>query len=224
MTAVIFDLDGTLLDSLEDLADASNRGLARLELPAHPVASFRHRVGDGIGMLARRSLPPHLQQDGGWVERLTEAIRQEYEKNWADKTRPYAGIPELLDSLSERAVPVAILTNKPQSFADRIARDLLGAWSFVAVSGARDDMPRKPDPTGAFEVARLLGKEASEIFYLGDTDTDMATAVNARMRPIGVLWGFRDRDELVTHGATHLLAHPAELLPMVDAALARASV
>lgn len=218
MTAVVFDLDGTLLDSLEDLADASNRALARLELPGHPVGSYRHRVGDGIGMLARRSLPGELQGDPAMVLRLTEAIGREYEENWADKTRPYAGIPELLDALVAREIPIAILTNKPQSFADRIAVDLLGRWSFVAVSGARDGLPRKPDPTGAAEVARLLGKQAGDIFYLGDTDTDMATAVNAGMRPIGVLWGFRDREELVAHGATHLIAHPLELLALMDAA------
>jgi phosphoglycolate phosphatase len=218
MTAVIFDLDGTLLDSLEDLADAGNRGLARLELPTHPVASYRHRVGDGIGMLARRALPNELQWDVNWVNRLSEAIREEYEKNWAEKTRPYPGVSELLDALAARGIPIAILTNKPQSFADRIARDLLGRWSFVAVSGARDDLPRKPDPTGALQVARQLEQDPANIWYLGDTDTDMATAVNARMRPVGVLWGFREREELVAHGALHLIAHPTELMDLIGAA------
>ncbi len=208
---ILFDLDGTLLDTLEDLADSTNRSLARLNLPVHPVDAYRYFVGDGIENLARRALPAD-RQDSATVGELKAAVGREYAEHWADKTRVYPGIPELLDALSAREVPMAILSNKPHAFTLAIAEHYFRRWTFAAVLGARDTHPRKPDPGAALEISASFGFRPAEVLYAGDTNTDMQTASRAGMFPVGVLWGFRDREELLENGALSLAARPADLL------------
>jgi phosphoglycolate phosphatase len=208
---ILFDLDGTLLDTLQDLADSTNRCLARLGLPGHPVQDYRFYVGEGLGNLARRTLPAE-RQDPATIQALQELFSRDYGEHWADKTRPYEGIAGLLDELSSRGVPMAVLSNKPHAFAVDMVEHFLGSWKFAAVFGARDSHPRKPDPAAALEAGAAMGLAPSRVLYAGDSRTDMETARNAGMFAVGVLWGFRPRAELEEGGAQALVSRPEELL------------
>jgi phosphoglycolate phosphatase len=212
--AVLFDLDGTLLDTLDDLADSGNLALSQLGFPAHPREAYRYLVGDGVESLVRRALPAD-RVDAATVSRCSELLRQAYGERWAQKTRPYPGIPELLDALIARGLPMAVLSNKPDHFTRLCVDRLLPRWSFAVVVGARPTLARKPDPAGARAVAAQLGFSPHEILYLGDTNTDMQTAVRAEMYPVGALWGFRTADELRASGARTLIRQPLELLELV---------
>jgi phosphoglycolate phosphatase len=209
--AVLFDLDGTLLDSLEDLADSMNAVLRSSGFPAHPLAAYRRYVGDGMELLVRRALPEDAR-DEETVRFALAGMREEYGRRHVEKTRPYLGVPELLDELAGRGFPMAILSNKPDVPTKLIVRKLLGSWPFQAVLGARPWAPKKPDPSGALEVSEALKIAPSHFLYVGDTDTDMRTASAAGMWGLGALWGFRDAQELTAAGAKALLASPEELL------------
>lgn len=215
LSAVLFDLDGTLLDTLADVADATNAALAQLGFPGHPAEAYKYFIGDGMEQLAHRVLGPG-PRDPDLVARCVECIRQEYARCWDHKTRPYPGVPELLDQLAARGVPMAVLSNKPQEFTQLCVERLLGRWRFGAVVGAGGQFPRKPHPAAAQHIARTLGLPPESIVYLGDTNTDMQTAVAAGMFPVGALWGFRSADELRTSGAQALVAHPMELLTFLE--------
>ncbi len=206
--AVIFDLDGTLVDSLGDIASAMNEVLERHGFPSHPLPAYRRFVGDGMERLVRRALPP---VDEETVARVLEDMRGTYARHALRTTRPYPGVPDLLDRLAARGVPFAVLTNKPHDAAVAMVRALLGRWRFAAVRGAVPGRPRKPDPAGALEIARRLGVAPEGCLFVGDTPTDMATAGAAGMVPVGVLWGFRTEPELRGAGARFLLEQPLEL-------------
>ncbi len=214
---VIFDLDGTLLDTLEDLADAMNRTLEEKGFPSHPVKAYRHFVGNGAAKLVSRALPPEKQN-----ERLTadcmKAFLKEYDRNWNRKTRPYDGVAELLDALTIKQIPIAIFTNKPHEFAQRCVHEFLAKWKFSAVFGQRKGYPMKPDPAVPLEIAGQLNTPPQAFLYLGDSDADMETAVNAGMLPIGALWGFRPEKELRESGAAEVISRPEELLEFLKRA------
>ncbi|MFA5190176.1 MAG: HAD family hydrolase [Verrucomicrobiia bacterium] len=211
--AVLFDLDGTLLDTLEDLADSMNAVLARLGAPQHPVPAYRYFVGDGVLELCRRVLPAD-RRDEATVKTAAAAMGDEYSKRWAEKTRPYPGIPELLDTLTERRVKMAILSNKNNNFTKLCVEKLLGRWRFDMVQGLDETIHKKPHPSGAIAVARRLKIAPADFLYLGDTNTDMKTAVAAGMFPVGALWGFRTAEELTANGAKVLISKPADLLSL----------
>jgi len=212
--AVIFDLDGTLLDTLDDLADSANHVLGEFGFPTHPVDAYRYFIGDGIGTLIRRILPEN-RRDEGTMNEVLLAYRGEYGRRWNVKTRPYEGIEALLDGLSARGVRLAILSNKPDEFARKCVDAMLPRWTFDLVQGERPDGPRKPDPAGALEIAARWGLPPSQVAYAGDTGTDMKTAAAAGMFAVGVLWGFRGEEELVAGGARVLIRRPCELLDLV---------
>ena len=207
--AVVFDLDGTLADSLGDIGGAMNDALAALGLPPHSMAAYRLFVGEGVSMLARRAAPAFSPAQ---VERLVEAYRARYAERIDLQTRPYPGVPQLLDALVAQRLPLAILSNKREDFTVELVRRLFSRWPFVVVRGERVGAPRKPDPTAALEISRALGVPPARCAFVGDTAIDILTAVASGMQPIGVLWGFRGSEELLSAGATRLLAHPAELL------------
>lgn len=211
--AVIFDFDGTLLDTLEDLADSMNAALAERGLPTHPVESYRYFVGDGMMNLARRAAPPGTGDDA--LADLVDRMGAFYGGNWSKKTKPYPGVPGLLDELSRRGLPLAVLSNKPDAFTRIMARHYFGD-RFAVVFGARDGVPRKPDPAAALEIAGLLGLPPESALYLGDTDTDMKTGTAAGMRTIGVSWGFRPVAELTASGAGAIVDRPEEVLALLD--------
>jgi phosphoglycolate phosphatase len=211
---VMFDLDGTLLDTLADLASAMNGALASLSYPQHRTDAYRNFVGDGVDILAQRALPPHAR-DQATVEQCVAGMRRIYADDWAVQTRPYDGIAELLDGLSAAGVITAVLSNKPHDMTVKVVDALLAQWSFQRVDGAKPGIARKPDPGSALASCLALGVSPAEVAYVGDTDTDMRTAVSAGMYPVGALWGFRDEEELVAAGAIATIAHPAQLLPLV---------
>ena len=213
--AVIFDLDGTLLDTLEDLADSLNRVLQDKGLPTHPTKAFRYFVGNGAAMLVSRALPPEKRNDELTADCL-EAFRREYNRNWNVKTKPYNGVSELLDALTRKHIEMAVLTNKPQPFAELCIHEFFSGWEFALVLGQRDGIPMKPDPAGPREIIRCLDIPSHEFLYLGDSDVDMKTAVNADMFPIGAMWGFRSEKELRESGAVEVIDRPTELLKFVN--------
>jgi len=210
---VLFDLDGTLLDTVEDLADATNAALGQLGFAGHPVEAYKRLIGDGVEMLARRVLPPDRPEAA--VAECAALVKREYSACWSRKTRPFAGVAELLDALTARGLPMAVLSNKPEEFTQLCVARLLGRWRFAAVVGQSARLPKKPDPAGARYIAARLDLPPAEIVYLGDTDTDMQTAVAAGMFPAGALWGYRDREELLSHGAKVLLQWPPDLLGLL---------
>jgi phosphoglycolate phosphatase len=213
--AVLFDLDGTLLDTLADIADAANAALKRLGFPPHPVENYRYLVGDGAGCLARRVLG-EAGNDETMVERCRLAIAEEYQTHWSQNTRAYPGIPELLTELRARGVPMAVLSNKPHDATTNVVEFFFPDKPCRIVRGAQPGVPIKPDPTAALQIAQELSIEPGRFIYLGDTDTDMRTAVAAGMFPAGALWGFRTGEELTASGARVLLKTPLELLTLLD--------
>ena len=212
--AVLFDLDGTLLDTLDDIAGAMNAVLADWGLPEHPVAAYRRFIGDGAVWLARRVLPD-ARRDEETVRRCVAAFRAQYAARGDPETRPYPGIPELLEALAGRGLRLAVLSNKPHEFTVALVQRLLGRFSIEPVLGSRPGVPNKPDPTSALEIAGQLGIAPGEWLYAGDTGTDMETAARAGMAAVGVLWGFRGADELTAAGARQLIRHPGELLALL---------
>lgn len=214
--AAIFDLDGTLLDTIEDLTDSINAALARMGYPGHSIEECKLLVGDGLESFVERALPDEERNNPAANARLRDLLRQEYTRRGATKTLPYDGIPELLDELVRRGISLAVLSNKPHESTQIMIRVFLSRWTFRAVVGARDGIARKPDPGSALEIARLLETAPEEIIYLGDSDTDMLTAKAAGMFAVGALWGFRSAEELKANGARVLVEKPTDLLALLD--------
>ncbi len=214
--AVLFDLDGTLLDTLEDLCDSMNSALQGIGFPPHPKDAYRFMAGDGVDTLARRVLPPERRDDDEVWKALVSAMREEYGRRWDKKTRPYAGIPELLGDLAARDVKMAVLSNKPDDFALLNIERFFKHGVFASVSGAKPDVPKKPDPSAALAMAREMNIAPRRWLYLGDTSTDMQTALKAGMTPLGALWGFRPAQELREAGAKALLGRPSQLLEYLN--------
>lgn len=213
--AVLFDADGTLLDTLEDLADCMNEVLGHFGFPTHEPEKYKYFVGDGMENLVKRSVPTSVHSDPAIVSDGLQMMREAYARGWNKKTRPYPGIHPLLDGLAKRGIKTAILSNKPDHFMQAMTKEMLPAWRFDAVMGERPQKPRKPDPGSALEIAGLLGVRPENFLYLGDTATDMLTAVAAGMYPVGALWGFRTADELTAAGARKLIETPTQLLDLL---------
>ncbi len=214
-SAAIFDLDGTLLDTLEDLADSMNAALASFGYPTHPAQAHRYFVGDGVFVYAERALPESVRGDQAVVSACAARMREEYSSRWKVKTRLYDGIAELLDQLSARGIGMAILSNKPHPAVLDVVGHFFTKWRFAAALGAQPTAPKKPDPTVALQIARSMGAGPEACIYVGDTDTDMQTAQRAHMYAVGALWGFRTREELVRSGAKTLVSHPLEILDLL---------
>jgi phosphoglycolate phosphatase len=212
--AVIFDLDGTLLDTLRDLGNAVNRMLAGHGYPTHDMAAYRRFIGDGMRLLVQRALPEN-HRDNPALDTCLEEARDAYRNGWNIETAPYPGIPGLLDELCDRGFRLAILTNKPCAFTRLCVEAYLSRWPFEQVVGERPAMPRKPDPAGALRIAQRMGLVPAEYMFLGDSAVDMHTAAAAGMTPVGALWGFRSRRELEGAGAEACLQAPVELLDML---------
>jgi len=209
--AVIFDLDGTLLDTIEDLADSMNEVLAGFGFPGHDLQAYKFFVGEGVEVLVRRALPGESQSEE-LVQQCLKNYREAYGKRWDQKTRPYDGVPEMLDALTGLRLPLAILSNKPHDLSRLVVAKLLPRWDFKRVFGARASVPKKPDPAGALEIAQELMISPEHFLYLGDTAIDMKTALAAGMFPVGALWGFRTAEELTAAGARVLIEKPLDLL------------
>jgi len=213
--AVIFDLDGTLLDTLDDIGDSVNRVLMERGFPAHPILRYREFIGEGVVRLIKCALP-EPSRDPVTLQACVAAYQAEYARNWNVKTRPYAGVPDMLNAMVARGLKLAVLSNKPDPFTQQCVRELLPSWNFAVVIGASDAFPRKPDPAGALETARRLAVAPEECLYVGDSGVDMQTARAARMFAAGVLWGFRGGEELRREGAQALVREPLKLISLLD--------
>lgn len=212
--AIIFDLDGTLLDTIEDLADSMNTVLERHGFAIHSIDSYKYFVGDGMLTLVRRAIPLD-NPDEETVNSYLNEMREEYGAGWAKKTKLYDGIAELLDGLAAKNIKLSVLSNKPHKFTEIVVERFLSSWRFDVVYGERAGIPKKPNPAGAFEIAGILKIRPDQFLYLGDTNVDMKTAVSAGMYAVGASWGFRTVDELIESGAKEIINHPTELLKLV---------
>ncbi len=209
----IFDLDGTLIDSIEDIADSMNAVLREGGFPEHDLKSYKIFVGNGIKTLVRRALPKDSPEVV--VESCYTAMMTRYEKYCDVKSVPYKGIPELLGELHDRGLKMAVLSNKADRITKRVIGTLLSKIPFVSVEGLKDEATKKPNPSNAFIICSRMGVRPEEILYLGDTGIDMETARRAGFFAVGVLWGFRGKDELISNGAEVLIGSPDEVLELL---------
>lgn len=212
--AVCFDLDGTLLDTLEEIGSSANTVLARRGFPEHEIEAYRYFVGDGVRRLIERVLPEEHRSPAE-VELLTNELEREYHRRANRMTKVYPGIPELLSELTSRNFPLAVLSNKPHNLSLECMEKFFPDHSFEIVQGQSKAFPKKPDPAGAQHVAEELDCRCAEILYVGDTNVDMETAKRSGMIGVGVLWGFRDRAELLQHGANFIAEVPNEILSLL---------
>jgi phosphoglycolate phosphatase len=215
--AVIFDLDGTLLDTIEDIAGATNRVLEARGLAPFSIADTKLLVGDGIDEMVRRTFA--LRGIGtlsdAEVDVIIQEYRREYQACWRAHSRPYAGVPELLGELARLGTKAAVLSNKSHPFTTVMTAELLAGFKFDSVRGAIPGIPLKPDPASALAIARELGVEPAACIFLGDTRVDMKTATAAGMLAVGALWGFRSAEELRESGAAALVSSPYEVLGLL---------
>ncbi len=211
---IIFDLDGTLLDTLEDIAISANFALTSLGFKQEPKDAYRYYVGEGVFKLFENIFANDPQSEET-IQKAVALFEEHYAKQFYQNTKLYDGISKMLTFLQKRGFKMAILSNKPDSFTKMCALKYLRAWHFDVVFGARKEVPRKPDPTSALEIAQLLHVKVEECFYLGDTMIDMQTANRAGAIALGALWGFRDAEELQKHGAKYLLNSPSEVIKLL---------
>jgi len=214
--AIIFDLDGTLLDTIADIGGAMNRVLERHNLPSHPMVRYRELVGWGVQTLVERCIPAD-RRTPEVVKQCTDEMKKEYGSNPVVSTTPYEGIPSLLTELEKRGTRFAILSNKLDPLVQTIVSRLLGRWNFSHVQGQTAGFPQKPDPSSALHVAQLLERKPDDVIYVGDTAIDMETARAAGMYAVGVSWGFREITELHDAGSHVIINSPDELLEILDA-------
>lgn len=208
--AVIFDLDGTLLDTLEDIINTLNVVLDMHNYPTHSHDKGRYLVGHGMRELVRKALPENTATEK-LIDRLLKDLLNHYSFNWNRNSKPYPGIARMLDDLTREGLKKAILSNKADAFTQLCAQELLAEWSFDVVMGHHEAIPHKPEPEGALLIAGMLENAPEDILYVGDSGIDMLTASRAGMYPLGVLWGFRPAEELLENGAKTLVEKPEEI-------------
>lgn len=209
---VIFDMDGTLLDTLEDLTDATNAGLAVKGYPARTLEEIRGFVGNGVQVLLREAAPEGTAEDD--LELCLETFKVHYAQHWQDKTKPYDGILSLLAALKEQGIKTAVISNKYDKAVTELCQDYFPGC-FDTARGEREGVPRKPAPDGIFSILEELGSRQEAAIYVGDSEVDMDTAANAGLVSVGVTWGFRSQELLEEKGADHIIHEPAQLLELV---------
>jgi len=212
--AVIFDLDGTLLDTLEDIADAANSILSRFSFPQHDLQTYKYFVGEGIKKLVQRALP-QKKFEKDFIAHCVTLMQAEYSKRWANKTLVYPEVPDILDSLTHQGIKMAILSNKPDNFTKAMVAKFLLKWQFSIIQGEKSFVPKKPDPAAALVIAERLKLPPRTFLFLGDSEIDMKTALAAGMYPVGVRWGFRTAEELIASGAKVLIKNSADLINVI---------
>lgn len=210
--ACIFDLDGTLTDTLHTLAHFANTETAKHGFPPAPVENFKYFAGDGARMLIRRVLNYHGVKNDELENTILKNYNTAYDADFLYLCTLYDGVTALITELQKRNIMLAVLSNKPQSTTEKVVESFFGKNTFTAVFGQREGIPIKPDPAGVFEILALLGCEKSECLYIGDTAVDINTGKAAGLSTVGVLWGFRNREELQGAGATVIIEKPEELL------------
>jgi phosphoglycolate phosphatase len=213
--AVIFDLDGTLLDTLADIGDAVNCMLMEFGFPTHTLNDYRRFIGNGISKLVFLALPLEGRSDV-MFDNCLDRVRELYGENWNRQTRPYDGILDMLDRLKQKEVPMAVLSNKPHDFTVRHVNAYFDRWEFKAVMGQNDRFPIKPDPAAALDIAGRIGLSPSAFLFVGDSGVDMQTAMAAGMHSVGAKWGFKGPQELMENGCQTLVSHPREIPELLN--------
>ena len=209
---VIFDLDGTLLDSIEDIASSMNKVLESLQLPTHKIEDYKHFVGGGVDILVENALS---NQSKEIKDEVIKRFKIEYDGKLHSKTLPYDGIYELLDELKKLDINLAVLSNKPHEFTVSYVNHFFKNYDFKEIHGQKKDVPKKPDPKAALDIVKCLDSSCENTYFIGDTKIDMQTAKSANMTAIGVLWGFRDEKELRDFGADFIVSNPLEILKII---------
>ncbi len=212
--AVLFDLDGTLVNSLADLANSVNFALTQFGFPTHETEKFKYFVGDGMAKLIERVLPEN-KKDNEIKAQVLDTFMNHYRMHYADKTIAYDGIEELVKQLADNDLKLAVVSNKAQDMAVEVTLKVLKGLQFDIVCGKREGYPTKPDPTLTLEIIKELGVKSEDCVFIGDSGMDMAVAKNANLKSIGVLWGFRTEEELSVNGADYIVNHPSEILDII---------
>jgi len=210
--AALFDLDGTLADTIEDLGGAFNQVLESHGYPTFPIERYKTMVGNGFLALTKKALPPEAAADEALAEAINAEAEELYSKHFLDLTRPFPGIPELLKVLNKKGILLAVLSNKPDRMVKTIVRSLFPDNDFFVTDGNKPSLPHKPDPTAALSIAAEAGIPVQDWCFVGDSGVDMKTGRAAGMLPLGAAWGYRSRDELTSGGAAALLEAPLDLL------------
>jgi len=211
--AIIFDLDGTLLNTLVDIAEAVNSVLVQYDYPTHKENAYKKFIGNGIEVLAKKSAPNNIS-DENFIKFLFD-IKETYRQMQNTKTKPYQGILDLLKQLNSNGVKIAILSNKPDEFMEATINRYFSEIDFEIIFGSRKGVQPKPNPEGLYTILDILKLDKSDCFFVGDTSTDIKTGVNAGLESIGVSWGFRDIDELKLAGAKYIVNQPKEILDLL---------
>jgi len=210
---VIFDLDGTLLDTIDDISDSMNDVLKQYSHPTFTSEEYKLKIGGGFKNLALNSFPK------GTLEKIInesiELFANMYDKRYMNKSKPYEGIDELLDILVDKDIKLGVNSNKRNDYTNNLVNNFFQKIPFVAVYGECKDIPTKPDPTLVLKITKAMDLKPEEILYVGDTNTDMMTAGNAGIDSVGVLWGFRSYEELNKYGAKYIISNPKELLDII---------
>ena len=214
MRLIVFDLDGTLLNSLEDLADSANWVLEQHGFPIHPVDAYRYFVGDGVRKLIERILPQEERTEAR-IEQCRQEFVAYYKVHMEDKTSVYEGITELLTELKNRGLKIAVATNKVHVAVAPLMAKYFPNIRFDSMIGQREGIPVKPAPQIMYDILKETGCQSSDTLHIGDTATDMQLAQNAGVTPVGVLWGYRPLEELQEAGAKFIISRPEELLGLV---------
>ncbi|WP_159021291.1 HAD family hydrolase [Formosa sp. L2A11] len=213
--AVIFDLDGTLVDSIQDLADAMNIVLKNNNFPIHLLNSYPSFIGHGIRTLVERALPESERNEAAINTYYSQMIAV-YAENCTNKTHAYNGISDLLDALSEKGLKLGVFSNKAEDFTKRVVEVVLSKWTFDAVIGLTTEVLKKPNPLKAIQFSEAIGVTPESFLFVGDSGVDMQTGTKAGMHAVGVLWGFRDEKELRANGAKTIVKHPLDILKILE--------
>ena len=212
---IIFDLDGTLIDTRKDIADACNYALEQCGYPPRELDEYNMLVGRGIYNLFRSALPEWTANEA-LVAQMKDHFVPYYNEHLCDFTRPYEGIMETLEALSQKGISFAVASNKYQEGTEQLVRKFFGKFNFVRILGQRDGMPIKPDPQIVAEAMEALpGITEDEVVYCGDSDVDMQTGMNAGVKTIGVTWGFRTREELAAYSPWALIDRPQDIIDII---------
>jgi len=212
--ALIFDLDGTLIDSLKDIALCANRVLEEFELPTHKIEDYKNFVGGGAEILFENCMPKDSNKE--LRDSVLERFKVIYDQNLQGNTKPYDGVYELLDLLESSNYKLGVLSNKPHKFTLKYVEEFFSKYNISQAHGQKEELAKKPDPIGAINIAKAFNLPCENIYFVGDSDVDMQTAKNAGMVAVGVSWGFRGTKELIENGADHIVETPIDILKLLN--------